>query len=161
MKCNRIQEMFSDYMENAMDARSCVEFEQHLTECACCSMDYDRFTQTVTMLDEMPEVEPPADFHASVMARVERARRTAPRPVRWWEIDWQRVFTIRVPARAVAMGLTLVLLMVLAVRFTGLSTITAGLFTPQKVSARIVGQGDDQIVLAMASLEWKRQISCG
>ena len=101
-------------MENAMDGNLSAKVDEHLTACASCREAYERFNATVMMLDEIPEVNPPADFHASVMARVERTRRRVPETVRWWRIDWQHVFTIRVPARAAVVGLAVVLLFAMA-----------------------------------------------
>lgn len=120
MKCGKVRELFSSHLESAMDGRQSAEFEEHLAGCADCRAAYERVNATVMMLEEMPEVEPPADFHATVMARVQEARRAAPQPVRWWAIDWQRVFTIRVPARAAALGIAAVLLAAMLVQFTPL-----------------------------------------
>jgi len=133
MRCGRVRDMFSSYLEKAMDGRITARFEEHLAACESCRKAYERFSATVSMLDSIPEVEPPADFHASVMAQVERARRAIPAPVRWWSVDWQHVFTIRVPARAAAVGAAVVLLFALAFQvFPPLRTGIAGLLVPQK-----------------------------
>ena len=117
MKCGRVRDLFSRYMENAMDGNIIAKLDEHLAGCELCRHAYERFSATVAMLDGIPEVDPPADFHAAVMAQVERARRTVPTPVKWWSIDWQHVFTIRVPARAAAVGFAVVLLFALAFQF--------------------------------------------
>ncbi len=102
MRCARVRDLFSSYLENEMDVPTSVQFEKHLAECNKCQADYDRFTAAVMVLDEVKEVDPPAGLHAAVMAGVEKTRRAVPSPVRWWQIDWQHVFTLRVPARAAA-----------------------------------------------------------
>ncbi len=126
MKCARVQDLFSSYLEGTMDSPLCMAVEQHLADCPRCKSAYDRFHAAVVMLEEMPEMEPPPDFHASVMAGVQRARVTAPKPVKWWEIDWQHVFTIRVPARAAAAAVAVLLLMVITVQLTPLGPVVGG-----------------------------------
>jgi hypothetical protein len=136
MKCGKVRELFSSHLEGAIDGRQSAEFEEHLAGCGECRAAYERVNATVMMLEEMPDVEPPADFHATVMARVQEARRAAPQRVRWWEIDWQRVFTIRVPARSAAIGIAVMLLAVLMMQFTPLHGPVANFFGVGKQSGQ-------------------------
>lgn len=131
MKCTRTIDLFSSYAENAMEPPLRVAFEQHLAECEECKAAYEKFNATLMVLEEMPEIEVPAGLHASVMARIEQARHANPRPVRWWHLDWQRVFTLRVPARGLAVGFGALLLMVLMVQLTPVKSIVAG-FIPSR-----------------------------
>jgi hypothetical protein len=144
MKCARALELFSSYAENAMEPPLRVALEQHLAECPLCKADYERFNATVMMLEETPEVEPPAGFHAAVMARVERSRRTAPRKVKWWSLDWQRVFTVRVPARALAAGVALILAGVAVVQLAPMQTIGAYLPGIHRTVDNPVGINDSE-----------------
>ena len=123
MKCARAIDLFSSYAENAMEAPLRLAFEQHLAECEECKAAYESFNATLMVLEEMPEMEVPAGFHAAVMARIERARQANPHPVRWWHLDWGRVFTVRVPARALALGFAVLLLLVVLVQLTPTHTI--------------------------------------
>lgn len=132
MKCAKAQDLFSSYMENTIEPPLGVAFEQHLAECPQCRADFDSFHATSVLLDELPEVEPPPDFHAAVMAAVERARRTAPRRVRWWNVDWQSVFTVRVPVRAVAVCAAMLLMFVMLAQLTPLGTFTANMLFGSK-----------------------------
>lgn len=132
MKCARVQELFSSYAENAMEPPLRVAFEQHLAECQSCRARYENFNATLMMLEEMPEIEVPAGFHAAVMARVEQSTPSVARPVRWWHLDWQRVFTVRVPARALAAGVAALLVAGLVVQLTPLNSVTANLLFPQR-----------------------------
>lgn len=133
MKCARAIDLFSSYAENAMEPPLRVAFEQHLAECGECKAAYRKFNATLMMLEEMPEVEVPAGFHTAMMARIEQNRQTNPHPVRWWHLDWQTVFTVRVPARALALGLAVLLLMALLVRLTPVTSIMAGFFPSRHV----------------------------
>ncbi|MCE5200175.1 MAG: zf-HC2 domain-containing protein [Armatimonadota bacterium] len=142
MNCAKAQDMFSAYLENVMEPSQRVAFEQHLATCPSCKASYEKFNAALMMLEEMPQVEPPADFHASVMARVERERRVEPSKVRWWNLDWQHVFTIRVPARAVAMGFAVLLLMVMAVQFTPIGHSINAVVFPGRTVGNPVGDDD-------------------
>ena len=113
MKCAKAQELFSSYLEKTIQPPMGVALEQHLAECARCKAAYDRFHATAVVLDELPLIEPPPDMHAVIMARVEQARRAAPSRVGWLNFDWQSVFTLRVPVRALAMGAALLLVFVM------------------------------------------------
>lgn len=149
MKCTRAQELFSSYLEDTIEAPLRVAFEQHLAECSECNAAYERFNATVMMLDEVNEVETPPDLHTLIMARVEEARRAKPSRVKWWSIDWERVFTVRVPARAVAMGFAVVLLLAVLIQLTPINGMMAGLF-PGKVTKQMpTVPGDSE-----APMEW-------
>lgn len=143
MRCAKAKGLFSSYLENEMDASTSVQFEKHLAECARCKSEYDRFSAAVMMLDEVAEVDPPECFHASVMARVEQLRSTAPRPVKWWQIDWQHVFMIRVPARAAAMATAAILLVAVLVQVTPVGTGVMNMFGLQKVGQTSIGDDVD------------------
>jgi hypothetical protein len=132
MKCMKAQELFSGYLEKTVQPPMGVAFEQHLAECAQCKAEYARFHATTVVLDELPQVEPPPDMHAAIMARVEQARRAAPSRVGWLHLNWQSAFTLRVPARALAMGVALLLVCVMLFQLTPLHSITANLIGIQK-----------------------------
>lgn len=149
MKCTRAQELFSSYLEDTIEAPLRVAFEQHLAECPECNAAYERFNATVMMLDEVSEVETPPGLHALIMARVEEARRAKPSRVKWWSIDWERVFTVRVPARAVAMGFAVVLLLAVIIQLTPVSGMMAGLF-PGKVTDKMPTAPSD----SEAPMQW-------
>lgn len=125
MKCAKVRELFSSYLENAIEPSIGVAVEQHFAECPRCKAGYERFRATAMLLDELPEMAPPPGFHETVMARVNRVRRTTPQPVRWWNVDWQNVFNARVPVRAVAMGAAILVVLAILIQFTPLSTIVA------------------------------------
>lgn len=134
MKCAKAQELFSGYLEKTIQPPMGVAFEQHLAECAQCKADYERFHATTVVLDELPAVEVPPDMHAAIMARIEQARREAPGRVKWLHIDWQSVFTLRLPAKALAMGGAMLLVLVMLMQLTPLHTITASILGGQRAS---------------------------
>ena len=62
MKCDKAQEFFSDYIDNTLDRPMTVALETHLSGCESCSADVAGLKQMWTVLDKVPQVEPPADF---------------------------------------------------------------------------------------------------
>jgi len=154
MKCIKVKDMFSSYMENTMARSLSVEFEQHLAKCPQCKAEYDRFCAAVTLLEDIPEVEPPVDFHAKVMERVQQQRRTAPSRVKWWQIDWQHVFTIQVHARAAAMGAAILLLAVMGVQLTPLHSVVGSFFGVQQAPKQPIAERN--IELAPRWSPWSR-----
>jgi hypothetical protein len=139
MKCIKAQDLFSAYMENAMDTPLRVLFERHLAQCPQCKADYEKLHASVMMLEELPEVDVPQGFHTAVMARVKNERMRAPRSVRWWNLDWQRVLTIRVPVRAAAAGFAVLLMMVMVLRLTPATTVVADWFGVPRAVNQSVG----------------------
>ncbi len=137
MKCGKAQELFSSYLEKTIQPPMGVAFEQHLAECARCKAAYDRFHATTIVLDELPVVEPPPDMHAVIMRRVEQARREAGGRVKWLQFDWQSVFTLRVPVKAVAAACALLLVFAMVIQITPLHSYMAGLFGLQRVTTHL------------------------
>lgn len=142
MKCAKAQDLFSSYLEKTIQPPMGVAFEQHLAECARCKAEYAMFHATTVVLDELPQLEPPPDMHALIMARVEQARRAAPSRVGWLPFDWQSVFTLRVLARAVAMGAALLLVFAMVVQLVPHSKKYIGAGPDQRYSKRLPDETD-------------------
>lgn len=146
MKCVKAQELFSSYLEKTIQPPMGVAFEQHLAECARCKADYEKFHATTVVLDELPQVEPPPDMHAAIMARIEEARNASPGRVKWLHFNWPSAFTLRVPVRALAMSVLLLLVAATLFQFTPLQSVTANLFGLNRHTAQLA---DDSGVAPM------------
>jgi hypothetical protein len=90
MKCDKAQEFFSDYIESALDRPMTVALETHLSGCEACSKEVADLRQMWTVLDQVPQVEPPADFVWRTTTRLQNEllnRREAEqaRPLPWWK----------------------------------------------------------------------------
>src|SRR5260370_25601403 len=90
MKCDKAQEFFSDYIENTLDRPMTVALETHLSGCEVCSADVADLRSMWTVLDKVPQVEPPADFVWRTTTRLQNEllnRREAERarPMPWWK----------------------------------------------------------------------------
>ena len=71
MQCNLAQELFSDYVSDQIDKAKSVSLENHLQICENCTEDVSKLRQMWAILDEMPSVEPPVNFHTLVMTRLD------------------------------------------------------------------------------------------
>lgn len=70
MQCNHAQELFSSYISDDLDMALKLSLENHLHSCIDCKDQVDGLRHIWTTLDEMPHVDPPAEFHANLMARL-------------------------------------------------------------------------------------------
>jgi hypothetical protein len=90
MKCDKAQEFFSDYIENTLDRPMTVALESHLGGCESCRADVASLRSMWTVLDQVPQVEPPADFVWQVTSRLQnehlnRKEAERARPLPWWK----------------------------------------------------------------------------
>jgi hypothetical protein len=93
MRCERAQELFSDYYEGSIQPAMAIPLEGHLSTCDACRSEFDGLKGIWPVLDSAPVVEPPADFRAAVWQRIdtleaEHAARRKP----FLGIDWQSLF---------------------------------------------------------------------
>jgi len=90
MKCDKAQEFFSDYIETTLDRPMTVALESHLSGCETCTADVAALRGLFTVLDKVPQVEPPADFVWRTTTRLQNEalnRREAEqvKPLPWWK----------------------------------------------------------------------------
>src|SRR5438046_1420052 len=90
MKCDKAQEFFSDYIENTLDRPMTVALESHLGGCEACSADVASLRSMWTVLDKVPQVEPPADFVWRTTTRLQneflnRQEAARAKALPWWK----------------------------------------------------------------------------
>jgi len=90
MKCDKAQEFFSDYIENTLDRPMTVALESHLTGCESCAADVANLRSMWTVLDKVPQVEPPADFVWKTTTRLQneflnRQEAQQAKSLPWWK----------------------------------------------------------------------------
>ena len=78
MTCHEARDLFSAVVDDALAARERAEVDAHLTGCADCRRELDRFRQTVTLVQALPAERAPADFVDRVVTRAELASRARP-----------------------------------------------------------------------------------
>ena len=94
MRCERAQELFSDYCEGNVQTALRIPLEGHLEGCAVCRQQVEGLKGVWKVLDAAPVVDPPTDFRAAVWRRIEEdqaVRRQSSRPR--FRFDWRSLFT--------------------------------------------------------------------
>ncbi|MEN6372026.1 MAG: zf-HC2 domain-containing protein [Armatimonadota bacterium] len=137
MKCERAQELFSDYLEDALEHPMAVAFDQHLESCSVCAREFASFRLTWRMLEALPEVEPPSDFAYAVMTKIRMQRETERCSRPRWQTIWRDVFQSKIPARVFAGAATLFILGQVVLHTPARTTIAAWL-VPNPMAARVV-----------------------
>ena len=101
MKCEEVQEKFSDYIEGVLPHEERVLIEEHLRSCPGCKRALSDLKKTIEYVQTLEEVEPPPGFTQKVMARI-RLEAETKRGI------LQRLFYplyIKLPLEAVAVAL--------------------------------------------------------
>lgn len=85
MNCLQAENHFSAHLEDAIDYRTLKNFETHIEQCERCQREYVLFAQTLTEVEELPQIEPSPNFRATLHERLaDEPRVTLP--------FWQRLF---------------------------------------------------------------------
>lgn len=124
MRCERAQELFSDYYEGSIQTALAVPLEGHLQVCTSCRDEYDGLKYVWPALDSAPVVDPPADFRATVWLRIDaaEARRAANRKP-FLSFDWRTLF----PRPAVGWAVAVLVVILLS------GIVVPGVYTPARL----------------------------
>jgi hypothetical protein len=151
MKCDRAQELFSDYFEGNLERPMAFTLEHHLSECPACERDFQKFSDAWAMLDAIPEVEVPLGFRASVMERIEAQE--AARKQKAWSIDLSKVFGAGVKLRPVAALAAVALFAVMLVQHPQTSSIDTGKAIPGIPKIKVIGPENNYTISSLSPEE--------
>ena len=87
MQCERVHELFSDYIEGALDPAMQQVMSQHVRTCQSCGAEIEQLRGIYALLsDGLPEVDVPSGFRASILntIREQKAPDTLMSRVRSW-----------------------------------------------------------------------------
>ena len=62
MNCLQAEENFSAHLEDALDYQTLQRFESHIAECTTCQREYARFSESVKVSQQLPQIEPSPYF---------------------------------------------------------------------------------------------------
>ena len=111
MRCERAEELFSEYCEGAVNDALRVPLEGHLAACGRCRDQVEELREVWKVLDAAPLVEAPAGFRAAVWQRIDESA-AAGSGQTWAQKlfpDWKTAFGRRPLAWAAAALLLVVL----------------------------------------------------
>ncbi|MDP6598265.1 MAG: zf-HC2 domain-containing protein [Candidatus Poribacteria bacterium] len=70
MSCTTIEDNFSDYLEDSLPAKLRQSVADHLRSCPNCQREFDLFQQSVSALQQLPEIEPSAFFDTDLQIQL-------------------------------------------------------------------------------------------
>ena len=112
MDCSRIDDLLVDYIYQELNPAQVELFEAHLQGCARCSQEVTAYESTRTMLQGLPEEDPPPQISALLLQEASRA--VQPADTGFWE-------RLRLSMRAMvmhpAMTAAVTLMLVLGISF--------------------------------------------
>ncbi len=75
MRCEDVSELLSTYIDGALDQDEHAWVEDHLRRCPHCAAELATLRATLALVQQLDEVEPPADFRAQLKKRILAERR--------------------------------------------------------------------------------------
>lgn len=82
MNCLEVVENFSAYYEDLLDYQSLKHFETHMSACSECQREYNQFSQSIKVTQELPQIEPSPFFLTTLEHRLVGNEREA---ITLWE----------------------------------------------------------------------------
>ena len=112
MRCNAVEPLLSEYIDDRLSARQTLDVERHLSDCHACTRVLNELRRTVQALASSPRLSVSDDFMTSLQARLE-GREPDPAPRAWVE-NIRALFRPRVlPVWGAALGATALAVMLL------------------------------------------------
>lgn len=87
MRCQDILKMLSSYLDGVLEPSDREAVKIHLACCPACRAEWEELTLSISLLQELPELAPPAGFRAGLMDKIDKlpAPVKAPQNKRWFE----------------------------------------------------------------------------
>jgi hypothetical protein len=77
MECSRINELFSEYLDEVLDDSTRRTVEEHLAACGSCAEELSELRSCLAALGSLDTVTAPGDFLEQVRERIEREEQTS------------------------------------------------------------------------------------
>jgi len=72
MNCQKIKKLLNPYIDQALDASTVQQVDEHLKSCPACNKEYQRLKKLVTTLNSFSPKIVPVDFTQDIMAKISR-----------------------------------------------------------------------------------------
>lgn len=72
MKCEQIQNLLSEYVDNMLDAQESKKVTEHLKECKECQQMLQELEEMLSMFNKVEIINPPEDFKNNVMEKIKQ-----------------------------------------------------------------------------------------
>lgn len=87
MQCQEALEMLSPYLDGALNPAENAAVQSHLACCSACNAELEQLRSCLALLQELPDVAPPAGFRAGLMEKIDTLTLPTQAPQRkgWYE----------------------------------------------------------------------------
>jgi anti-sigma factor RsiW len=112
MKCDRVLELLSDYLDGELSPAAVLGIQSHLRRCEACDAEHEALRRTVQMVSLFGRQSIPIDCRDAVMARLAEEPMPGRVPAKWVADSWapiSNLWSFRMPvmptwARATALA---------------------------------------------------------
>ena len=70
MKCERILEWMSSYIDNELESEALASFKEHLNDCTSCQMELEILEEIIKDINELDKIDLPHRFHQDLMEKI-------------------------------------------------------------------------------------------
>lgn len=141
MKCDKIEPMLSEFIDNALSARDTWEVDRHLAECHECQLTLNEMKRTIELLHDVPAFAVSDAFESKLHARLSNLQPKQDHLL--WMKGLSRMFRPRLlPAWGAASVVGVVLMMMVLFNQKPIRTINGNTFS--STEANIVQQAKVQ-----------------
>ena len=92
MNCQKIKKLLNPYIDQALDASTVQQVDEHLKSCPACNKEYQRLKKLVTTLNSFSPKIVPVDFTQDIMAKI--SRKDIQIQSSWMDHLKRRIFTV-------------------------------------------------------------------
>jgi len=119
MNCDKIIKLLNPYIDQALDAESTQNVEEHLKSCPTCQDEYLRLKEMVASLNFLPQVSAPQNLTQNIMAKIsqedvqiqsswiDQLKRRISVPSLSFPRKWESIFSFRLVGAAAAAALVM------------------------------------------------------
>src|SRR5579862_4623381 len=101
MQCPRAKQLFSPYLDGAVTGAQMLALQDHLSECAACSEEYQALRRTQQLLVNVGRPKAPADLGLKLRLAISREAAAAKNPFEGPRVRFQNALhAFMVPATA-------------------------------------------------------------
>jgi len=110
MQCLKIEELLSPYLDGILSPAEREDVASHLAVCTNCREKFEALSEVVDIMKNLPEIAPPPEFSALVMAKVAADKKTGRAAIfkNFNKNNWSRAFSL-VAAFVLVFGVTALL----------------------------------------------------
>lgn len=77
LNCKKIHDRLVHFLNGELHPSEYTFWENHLSECTVCQIEYEKLNDTIVVLRNLPQPELPADLVLKIRSRLEEQQRTA------------------------------------------------------------------------------------